>query len=212
MNALGTKHVAEVCQALNIPLVYLSTDYVFDGTKQDPYTESDVPNPLSAYGRSKLEGEKIIEFVLKTGRFYIVRTAWLYGRHGRNFVKAILEKAQRGEALQIVADQVGSPTYAMDLAKAIMSLIDGAPFGTYHLTNSGSCSWYEFARKILTMAGLKQYRLTPITSKDLGRLAHRPSNSVLANGNWRKIAGQDLRSWQSALSEALFTRSDWELV
>lgn len=209
VNALGTRHVAEACKVLDIPMVYISTDYIFDGKKREPYTESDAPNPINIYGRSKLEGEHFVNSTLR--HFYIVRSAWLYGRHGRSFVKTILQKAQRGETLKVVDDQVGSPTYSRDLAKAIACLVKGTPFGTYHLTNSGSCSWYEFAERILTLAGLKGYHLTPITSKELGQPALRPPYSVLASSNWLKVTGQELRSWQDALQESLSTVSltDW---
>jgi len=205
VNALGTQHVAEACKSLDIPMVYISTDYVFDGKKREPYTESDAPNPLNIYGKSKLEGECFVNSTLR--HFYIIRTAWLYGRHGRNFVKTVLQKARQGETLKVVDDQVGSPTYSRDLAKAIACLVKGTPFGTYHITNSGSCSWYEFAEKSLTLAGHKGYRLTPITSKELRRPAPRPPYSVLANSNWLKVTGQELRSWQDALREALLTGS-----
>ena len=202
-NAVATKHVAEACHAFDIPLIYISTDYVFDGKKGEPYTESDVPSPLNIYGRSKLEGEHFVRSLLE--RFYIIRTAWLYGRRGRNFVKTILEKARRGETLRVVADQIGSPTYTRDLAKAIARLVEGAPYGTYHLTNSSSCSWYQFAGKVLTLAGCKGDHLTSITSDDLGLPAPRPSYSVLAHDSWRKVMGNDLRKWQEALEEALAT-------
>lgn len=201
VNALGTKHVAEACKALDVPMVYISTDYVFDGKKGKPYTESDAPNPINIYGRSKLEGERFIRSLLEP--FYIIRTAWLYGRGGRNFVKTILQKAQRGEVVRVVDDQVGSPTYSRDLAKAMACLIEGAPFGTYHLTNSGSCSWYEFAERIFALAGLRGSDLIPIPSQELGRPAPRPSYSVLANDHWLKVMDQKLRSWQEALEEAL---------
>ena len=202
VNVLGTQHVAEACKTLDVPMVYMSTDYVFDGKKRKPYTECDAPNPINNYGRSKLDGERCIRSLLR--HFYIVRTAWLYGRHGRNFVKTILQKTHRGDALTVVDDQVGSPTYSRDVAKAVACLVKGAPFGTYHLTNSGSCSWYEFAEKIFKVAGRKGSRLTPITSEELGRPALRPPYSVLANDNWRKVTGQALRHWQDAL-EALLT-------
>lgn len=202
VNALGTQHVAEACKALRVPLIYISTDYVFDGQKGEPYTESDAPNPINIYGKSKLEGERLVRALVEHS--YIIRTAWLYGRGGRNFVKTILQKARQGEAVRVVDDQVGSPTYAKDLAKAIACLLRGIPFGTYHLTNSGSCSWYEFAKRIFTVAGLKgSESLRPITSQELGRPAPRPPYSVLANDRWLKVMNQKLRSWQEALEEAL---------
>jgi dTDP-4-dehydrorhamnose reductase len=201
VNAAGTRHVAEACRRLEVPLVYLSTDYVFDGTKGEPYIEADPPGPVNVYGRSKLQGEEEVRSRLT--RFYIVRTAWLYGRTGRNFVKAILERARRGERLQVVTDQVGSPTYARDLARAIARLVEGAPWGTYHLANAGSCSWYEFARQILTLTDRGEVPIQPITSLGLGRPASRPAYSVLSTGKWQQVTGKTPRHWREALQDGL---------
>lgn len=201
VNAEGTRHVVEACRVLGVPLVYVSTDYVFDGSKQLPYTEEDLPHPLNIYGASKLKGEEHVRATLDC--HYIVRTAWLYGRGGRNFVKAILGKAQRGETLRIVDDQVGSPTWAKDLASAIAQLIQGARFGTYHITNAGECSWYEFAERILDVAGLNGRNPIPISSAELGRAAPRPAYSVLANQAWERHVGPSLRSWQEVLDAAI---------
>ncbi len=201
VNAEGTRHVARACQRLSIPLVYLSTDYVFDGDRRAPYEEDSAPNPLNCYGKSKLRGGGHVRSLV--AQHYIVRTAWLYGRRGGSFVRAILGKGQTGEALRVVDDQVGSPTWARDLAHAIGGLIQGAPYGTYHITNSASCTWHAFAERILEVAGLRGVSLEPISSAEFGRQARRPSYSVLAGTAWLRYAGLPLRSWREALDEAL---------
>jgi dTDP-4-dehydrorhamnose reductase len=182
-------------------VLYVSTDYVFDGRKGSPYQEEDPPGPLSAYGRSKLEGERVIQSLAP--HWTIVRTAWLYGTHGRNFVKAIREKAASGEPLRVVDDQVGSPTYAKDLAQAIAHLLQRGLTGTFHLTNSGACSWCEFARAILDLTGHADVPLSPISSKELDRPAPRPAFSVLDNAAWRGAGLPALRAWPDALAAML---------
>lgn len=201
VNAEGTRRVAQGCRRAGAGLVYLSTDYVFDGRKGAPYTERDVPAPLNAYGRSKLEGERATRELAP--RWLIVRTAWLYGTHGRNFVKAILEKVQAGEPLRVVDDQVGSPTYAADLAGAIGLVLSRGRTGVYHVTNSGSCSWFAFAREILRLIGADAASVLPIASEELGRPARRPAYSVLENGAWAAAGFPPLRPWQEALADML---------
>ncbi len=212
VNAEGTRRVAEGCRRAAAGLVYLSTDYVFDGRKGAPYTEEDLPAPLNAYGRSKLEGEHATQELAP--RWVIIRTAWLYGTHGQNFVKSILEKAAAGERLRVVDDQVGSPTYAADLADAVGLLLFrlSAPLRSgaqaegltvlYHVTNSGSCSWYEFARQILRLAGVTA-TLSRIGSAELNRPARRPAYSVLQNAAWRAADLPPLRPWPEALAAML---------
>jgi dTDP-4-dehydrorhamnose reductase len=201
VNAEGTRRVAEGCRRAGAGLLYLSTDYVFDGCKGSPYTEEDAPAPLNAYGRSKLEGERATRSLAP--RWVIVRTAWLYGTHGKNFVKAILEKARDGEPLQVVDDQVGSPTYAVDLARAIALLLSRGRTGVYHVTNGGFCSWHEFAQEILRLTGADATRLRPITSAELKRPARRPAYSVLENAAWKAAGLPPLRPWREALAEML---------
>jgi dTDP-4-dehydrorhamnose reductase len=181
--------------------VYLSTDFVFDGRKRSPYVETDAPAPLSAYGLAKLEGERAVQATAP--RWAIVRTAWLYGAHGRNFVKTIVGKAAAGERLRVVDDQVGSPTYARDLADAIVQLLTHGHLGVFHLTNTGSCSWYEFTREILRQAGFTATDVVPISSDELNRPARRPAYSVLANAAWEGIGLPPLRPWPQALTAML---------
>lgn len=201
VNALGSRNVAVACQEAGAACCYISTDYVFDGEKPDPYTEFDAPNPLSCYGASKLAGERYVQTLMP--RHWIVRSSWLFGPGGKNFVKTILAKARAGEGLRVVDDQVGSPTYTHDLARAISRLISGPYYGIWHLTNSGSCSWYRFAAAILENAGLKGTRLEPISSKDLGRPAPRPRNSILRNYCWDLLMWPRPQSWTDALPEYL---------
>ncbi len=198
VNARGTRRVAEACRRAGAGLVYLSTDYVFDGTKGAPYLEDDPPAPLNAYGRSKLEGERAACAIAP--HWAVVRTAWLYGSHGKNFVRAIREKAAAGGPLRVVDDQVGSPTYATDLAEAIACLLARELTGVFHVTNAGACSWYEFAAAILLLTGQASVPLLRMTSDELNRPARRPALSVLENAAWRKAGLPPLRPWQEALA------------
>ena len=201
VNALGSRNLAVACQETGAACCYLSTDYVFDGEKPDPYTEFDAPNPISCYGASKLAGERYVQTL--TPRHWIVRSSWLFGPGGKNFVKTVLTKARAGEDLRVVDDQVGSPTYTHDLARAISRLIHGPHYGIWHFTNTGSCSWYDFAAAILENTGLGGTRLEPITSKDLDRPAARPRNSVLRNYCWELEGWPPLRPWADALRDYL---------
>ncbi len=195
INGLGTQNVALACQRCGSPLVYLSTDYVFDGAKGEPYLESDQPKPISVYGRSKLAGELFVKNLLS--QFYIVRTAWLYSQGAGNFVSKILELADERTEMSVVTNETGSPTYAPDLAAAIVRLIDHPLYGIYHLVNEGSCSRYEFAHRILELAGKGDFPLHPAESYD--RPAKVPANAVLRNFSAATKLGITLRSWDEAL-------------
>jgi len=179
VNALGTRHVAEAARGVGAWVCYLSTDYVFDGTKSEPYLEWDAPNPVSVYGRSKLGGEQEISPHDAT----IVRTSWVCGLHGHNMVKTILRLAQEHEKLAFVDDQRGQPSFAEDLAPMIRRLVIDRRPGVVHVTNQGKVSWFEFARSVLEVAGLDPGRVRPIATADLDppRPAPRPANSVLDN-------------------------------
>ena len=201
VNAEGTRNVASACRQARIPMLYVSTDYVFDGEKTEPYVESDSPNPINIYGRSKLEGERYVSDLV--GRFWIVRTSWLFGPLGKNFVKTILDMAWRGESLRVVNDQVGSPTYTVDLATALEQIFEKGGSGIYHVTNQGHCSWYEFAEEILRQAGLEGISLTPIPTSASGRPAPRPRNSCLANTRLQEDGLALLPPWQDALRRYL---------
>jgi dTDP-4-dehydrorhamnose reductase len=199
VNGAGPGHLAEVTKAVGASIVHISTDYVFDGTKGSPYTEEDAPNPLSVYARSKYEGERR---VLDSGASAcVLRTAWLYGRHGKNFVKAILEAAARGGPLKVVADQVGSPTATADLARAIAQLLHTPARGLFHVANTGACSRFEFAQAIVQGS----VEVLPITTAEAARPAPRPVNSSLASLNWQEAGMSPLPSWRDALNRFLST-------
>lgn len=199
VNAFGTQNIAVACQKVNAEMVYVSTDFVFAGDKCEPYIEFDETGPLSIYGRSKLAGENYVRNLLN--RYYIVRTAWLYGE-GHNFVRTMLRLAEEKEYLEVVDDQVGTPTYAKDLAIAISKLVGTGLYGTYHASNNGSCSWYEFARKIFKLKGI-DIKVKPITSDNLGRPAKRPAYSVMRNFAFESQGIYVMRDWEEALEEYL---------
>ena len=201
VNAEGAANLALACRGRPTALIHLSTDYVFDGKKQGPYLEEDPANPLSAYGRSKWAGEQRIRDILPNA--CVVRTAWLYGKGGRNFVKAILEQAARKKCLQVVDDQRGAPTYTFDLAGALRRVAELGLEGTYHVTNRGACTWLEFAKQILVFADRTDVEIEPISTDALGRPAPRPANSVLSCDKFEKATGMQLRPWAEALKAYL---------
>jgi dTDP-4-dehydrorhamnose reductase len=200
INGLGTQNVALACQDVGAAMVYVSTNEVFDGRAAQPYLEWDSPNPIGAYGRSKLAGERFTQMLLT--RFYIVRTAWLFARGGNNFVSKILRAADERGELAVVTDEVSSPTYAPDLAEAIARLIQTRQYGISHFTNEGICSRFEFARKILELGGRGHVPLRPITSDQYQRLARPPLYTPIRNFCGAAL-GIRLRPWQEAL-EAYF--------
>jgi dTDP-4-dehydrorhamnose reductase len=198
VNALGTRNVALACREADSALVYICTDYVFDGTKGTPYREYDQTNPLSVYGKTKHQGEVYIRDILN--KFYIVRTAWLYGYHGPNFITTMLKLAENHDSISVVSDQVGSPTYTRDLANAINQLITKPAYGIYHVTNSDHCSWYEYAQEIFQNAGI-DIELKPVSTEEFGSAAPRPLYSVLDNYNWKMEGFPPIRSYKDALKE-----------
>jgi dTDP-4-dehydrorhamnose reductase len=197
VNGEGTRYVAQACREAGLPMLYVSTDYVFDGEKPAPYVESDAPNPLGIYGRSKLEGERLVRELLE--RYWIVRTSWLFGPHGRNFVLTILERARAGTPLPVVNDQIGAPTYTVHLAAVLEAIITRGEYGIYHATSQGSCSWYEFARTIVHEAGMDESLVTPIPTSASDRLAPRPRNSRLAATHLQQQGLPLLPAWQEGL-------------
>ncbi|MGZ3569135.1 MAG: dTDP-4-dehydrorhamnose reductase [Thermodesulfobacteriota bacterium] len=203
VNAEGTKHVARAVSRCQAKMVYLSTDYVFDGNKGEPYLESDAPHPLNVYGRSKLQGEQYAQAWTK--EVLIVRTQWLYGRYGKNFVGSILRQANEKRVLSIVDDQFGSPTYTVDLSKAISVLIQCDARGIFHVANGDLCSWYVFGQTILKLSGLDEVKVIPVSSKELGRPAVRPSYSVFDCQKLKRETGFVPRPWSEALRSYLRT-------
>lgn len=199
VNALGTRNVAVAASKINAKLVYISTDYVFNGGSAKPYTEFDKPDPINVYGRTKLAGEQFTTSL--SDKYFIVRTSWLYGRQGKNFVKTMLSLAGEKTELAVVNDQFGSPTYARDLAAFLAGLMQTELYGIYHYSNTGFCSWYDFAKKILELAGLKHVRVRPVSTLMFKRPAPRPAYSVLDHYCLRLEGMAVPRFWQDALRE-----------
>lgn len=199
VNAEGAKHVALASAAADSRLIHLSTDYVFNGRATTPYKEDSPTDPMSIYGQSKLRGEVYIRQI--GGNHLIIRTAWLYGRGGRNFVEAILRQAAAGKEIRVVNDQRGSPTLTRDLSRAIHFLLRTGEAGIFHITNSGSCTWYEFALRILQEKELGHIRILPISSEELSRPAKRPAYSILNCGRYEQITQKTMRPWAEALQD-----------
>lgn len=200
VNALGTWNLALACKEIGAAMLQVSTDYVFDGTKGAAYDEYDMPNPQSVYGRSKYAGEQHLQQVLS--RFYIVRTAWLYGHHGKNFVETILKAAAERPELKVVNDQWGCPTWTRDLAEAISRIIRTGRYGIYHATGRGACTWMDFARKIVEKGGMTTPVL-PQTTEELNRPAPRPRYSVMRNRSLELAELTPLPPWEEALQAYL---------
>lgn len=198
VNGEGVRNLALACREVDCALLHISTDYVFDGTARDPITEDGEIGPISVYGKSKLEGEKAILEILD--KYFIVRTAWLYGINGKNFPKTMLELAENHSEITVVYDEVGTPTYTPDLAYGISQLIETDKYGIYHLTNSGYCSWCEFSRLIFEIAE-KDVKVIPVTASEFARPAPRPSYSVLENKNWIDNGFKPLRDYKEAIKE-----------
>lgn len=196
INGLGTKHVVLACQALDIPLVYISTNEVFDGSATTPYLEFDQPHPINPYAYSKWVGEQAVQQLLR--KFYIVRVAWVFGGE-RNFVRTILRLAGERSELAVVADEIGNPTFAPDIADAISRLIEQPAYGTYHLVNEGYCSRYDFAREILQLAGRSNVHIRPIKLAEYKRDSTPPRFGALRNYVAATDLGIQLPPWQTAL-------------
>lgn len=199
VNAVGTWNLACACASIDCPIAYVSTDYVFDGEKGEAYTEFDPPNPMSAYGASKLAGERAIKE--QCAQHYIVRTSWLFAPHGKNFALSILKAAEVRPELRVVADQFGSPTYAKDLAEFLVTLVGSPLHGTYHFTNSGSCSWFEFASAILNAVGKTEVKIVPIKTEEWPTPTRRPKYSVLRHYRMELLGRDGARPWQEAVAE-----------
>lgn len=199
VNGQGAKNVAKSCRDSGAKMVYISTDYIFDGEKGPPYREDDSPNPLSIYGESKLMGERYIEELLDD--YLIVRTQWLYGKYGRNFIETILALAGERDSIEVVQDQLGSPTYTADLSRAIAALIAKDLRGTFHVSNRGSCSWYEFALEIVRLSNASKVEIVPVSSAALNRPAKRPRYSIFNCQKLKQEAGIEMRPWQEALQD-----------
>jgi dTDP-4-dehydrorhamnose reductase len=202
VNETGALNLASVLEEQNIPLLHVSTDYVFDGLKKSPYEENDTPNPLNVYGASKLAGERTI--LANCSRHYIVRTSGLYGHakclgKGANFIEKILARSKEKSEVQVVDDEVLTPTYTLDLARQIRALVKTGDYGLYHATNNGSCSWFEFAREVLRLAG-SSTQIVPVSSKEYPSEVRRPAYSVLSNSHLASIDLDRMPQWQESLA------------
>ena len=200
INAEAVKVIAECAKTLDIPMIYISTDYVFDGTKASEYVETDIPNPINVYGASKLKGEQYVQQLLE--KFYIVRISWVFGINGNNFIKTMQRLGNEQDQLNIIHDQVGSPTYTAHLAPLLVDMIETDQYGIYHATNEGYCSWYEFADEIFKQSQL-DVMLHPITTDQYKTKAKRPLNSKMSKQKLSDYGFHRLPTWQEALKNYL---------
>lgn len=205
VNAVGTRNITVAAESVGSKLIYISTDYVFDGTSVEPYQEYDNTNPQSIYGKSKRAGEALVQSL--SSRYFIVRTSWVYGVHGNNFVKTMLRLGKENPSLKVVNDQKGSPTYTVDLASFLLELMITNKYGVYHASNSGACTWYEFTQAIFEEARQLEINIIaqpePCSTAEFPRPAHRPANSVMEHLSIRTNGFKDLRPWREGLKDFL---------
>ena len=201
INAAGTEHIARTCKEFDIKMLYISTDYVFDGEGTHFWQPDDARSPLNIYGQTKYEGELAVESLLE--KYYIVRIAWVFGLNGKNFIKTMLSLGKTRDHLTVVNDQIGSPTYTYDLAKLLVDMIETDKYGRYHATNEGICSWYDFACEIFKQAGYDHITVTPVSASEYPAKAKRPSNSRMSKDKLTENGFAKLPTWQDALSRYL---------
>lgn len=203
LNAEALANIGKIARKHHLKVLHISTDYVFSGESFKPYSENDTPNPKSVYGRTKLEGERLLASFCQDA--IIVRTSWLYSEYGHNFVKTILAKSEELPQLNVVYDQVGTPTYAGDLAYAIGEILSSEEWqpGVYHFANEGVASWYDFASAIMHISQKESCRINPVTTQEYPTAAKRPPYSVLSKSKIKKTFGLDIRHWESALAECI---------
>ena len=200
INGEGTRNVAQACKEADVKLMYISTDYVFDGQGTRPWEPDDERHPLNVYGQTKYEGELAVEEL--SDKYFIVRIAWVFGVAGKNFIKTMLRLGKERGAVSVVDDQIGSPTYTYDLARLLVDMIQTDKYGRYHATNEGLCSWYEFAKEIFRQAGM-DVPVTPVSSDAFPAKATRPSNSRLNKDKLSENGFERLPAWQDALGRFL---------
>ena len=205
INTTATKHIVKCAKILDIPMIYISTDYVFDGTKDGEYTENDETNPINIYGESKLAGEKYVQEILD--KYYIVRTSWVFNINGKNFIETMLRLSKANNQLSIVNDQIGSPTYTKDLSRLLVDMLETSKYGLYHATNEGYCSWYEFANTIFKLANIN-IDIRAINSNEYASRAKRPLNSKLSKDKLIEYGFKPLPHWEDALKDYLIRRRD----
>jgi dTDP-4-dehydrorhamnose reductase len=201
VNAVGTENMAKAAKAVDAKILYISTDYVFDGTASEPYEVDHPTEPIGVYGETKFAGEEMLKKYVE--KYFIVRTAWVFGIGGNNFVKTMIRLGEERGEVGVVHDQVGSPTYTVDLASFMLELMKTDKFGTYHATNGGVCSWYEFAVEIFKQTGMDQVKVSPLTTDQFPRPAKRPAYSVLSKQKMEEVGFTPLRDWKEALAAYL---------
>lgn len=200
INVDGTRNIAEVCKAMDIPMMYFSTDYIFNGQGENFWKEDDEKQPLNVYGRTKYEGELAVQELIQ--KYFILRISWVFGVNGNNFIKTMLRLGKERGAVGVVSDQIGSPTYTYDLARLVIDMIQTDKYGAYHVTNDGLCSWYEFACEIFRQAGL-DVKVTPLTTAEYPAKAARPFNSRMSKDKLVNAGFEMLPGWQDALKRYL---------
>lgn len=200
INVDGTKNIAEVCKAMDIPMMYFSTDYIFNGQGENFWKEDDEKQPLNVYGQTKYEGELAVQELIQ--KYFILRISWVFGVNGNNFIKTMLRLGKERGTVGVVSDQIGSPTYTYDLAKLVIDMIQTDKYGAYHVTNDGICSWYEFACEIFRQAGL-DVKVTPLTTAEYPAKAARPFNSRMSKDKLVNAGFEMLPEWQDALKRYL---------
>lgn len=200
VDAEGTRNIARVCRELDLKMMYISSDYVFDGEGERPWEPDDARNPLNVYGESKYQGELAVEEYLD--RYFIVRIAWVFGVNGKNFIKTMLNLAKTHDEINVVNDQTGSPTYTYDLAVLLADMVETEKYGRYHATNEGLCTWYEFAKEIFSQAGV-DVKVNPVTSGEFPAKAKRPHNSRMDKSRLTENGFTPLPAWQDALKRYL---------
>ncbi len=200
INADGTQNIANVCKELDIKMIYISTDYVFDGEGERPWEPDDERTPLNVYGQTKYEGELAVQNTLD--KFFIVRIAWVFGVNGKNFIKTMVNLGKTRDSLTVVNDQFGSPTYTYDLARLLVDMVETDKYGIYHATNEGICTWYEFACEIFRQAGMN-VKVSPVLASEYPAKAKRPSNSRMSKEKLTENGFEKLPTWQDALGRYL---------
>lgn len=200
VNAEGTRNIARVCRELDLKMVYISTDYVFDGEGERPWEPDDPRDPLNVYGESKYQGELAVEEYLE--KYFTVRIAWVFGVNGKNFIKTMLRLAESQKEINVVNDQIGSPTYTYDLAVLLVDMVETEKYGRYHATNEGLCTWYEFAKEIFRQAEV-DIRVNPVSSDEFPAKAKRPHNSRMDKRKLVRNGFRPLPPWQDALKRYL---------
>ena len=200
INVDGTRNIAEICRTMNIPMMYFSTDYIFDGRGENFWEEDDLKAPLNVYGQTKYEGELAVQELMD--KYFILRISWVFGVNGSNFIKTMLRLGKERGAVSVVADQIGTPTYTHDLAKLVIEMVQTEQYGVYHVTNDGICSWYEFACEIFKQAGM-DVKVTPVTTAEYPAKAKRPFNSRMSKDKLKASGFSMLPDWKDALERYL---------